>query len=147
MAVSSVGVTGTQGQQDPTGHNKFNDVDMDDFLKLMITELQNQDPMNPMSNQEMLQQINSIREIESNTRLTESLEAVQLGQSMATASGLIGKFIKGLADDQTMISGWVQQVSVTDGTPKLHIDDKTISLDNVSDILAAQVADQEEATQ
>jgi len=138
MSTSSVGVVGTQGQQNPTGKNAFNDVGMEEFLKLMIAELQNQDPMNPMSNQEMLQQINSIREIESNTRLTESLEALQLGQNMATASALLGRVIRGLSDNQTRVAGWVERVGIVDGEPKLYIGEEAVSLKNITDFVAVQ---------
>ena len=37
--------------------NAINDIDMNTFLKLMITELQQQDPLNPMDNKDMLNQI------------------------------------------------------------------------------------------
>ena len=45
---------------------------MDDFLKLMITQMQNQDPLDPMSNSEMLQQISQIRAIGATAELSET---------------------------------------------------------------------------
>lgn len=142
MQTSSVSVLGTQGQQNPTGKNAFNDVRMEEFLKLLIAELQNQDPLNPMSNQEMLQQINSIREIESNTRLTESLQALQLGQNMATASTMLGRVITGLSDNQTTVTGWVQRVAMVDQEPKLYVNGEPVSLKNVSEFKALRVIDE-----
>lgn len=35
-----------------------------DFLKLLVTQLTYQDPLDPMGNEELLRQISSIREIE-----------------------------------------------------------------------------------
>ena len=40
----------------------YSDIDIDEFLALMIAELQNQDPLDPMDNSEMVQQIGQIRE-------------------------------------------------------------------------------------
>ena len=46
-----------------------------DFYELLITQLTNQDPMEPMGNEELLRQIASIREIELSSSLTESLQS------------------------------------------------------------------------
>lgn len=65
----------------------------DDFFKLLITQLTNQDPMEPTSNQELLQQISSIRDIELSTTLTESLQRLAGQQQFGSASTLIGKYV------------------------------------------------------
>ena len=41
----------------------INDIDLGTFLRLMIAELQNQDPLNPLDNKDMLAQISQIREV------------------------------------------------------------------------------------
>lgn len=113
------------------------DVNMDDFLKLMIAELQNQDPLNPMDNSQMLQQISQIREIGATDKLSDTLTAVQLGQTLSTASALIGRQIKGLDDKNQQIEGVVDRVSIKDSKPSLHVGEKSVSLSNVSDIVPA----------
>jgi flagellar basal-body rod modification protein FlgD len=66
------------------------------FLKLLTTQLKNQDPLNPMENAEMtsqLAQINTINGIEKlNTTLGKMLEIYDNGQGMQ-AAGLIGKYV------------------------------------------------------
>lgn len=137
MQSSQVGsYSGVQAQQNPTGSDAFADVNLDDFLKLLVTELQNQDPMSPMENQEILQQISQIREIESNNKLTETLQTVLLGQNMSTAAGLINQMVTGLTDDGEEVTGRVDRVSVVDGIPKLQIGDQTVKLTNVSAVAA-----------
>ena len=49
----------------------WKDTNLDDFLKLMIAELQNQDPLDPMENSEMLQQLSQMRSIGATDKLTE----------------------------------------------------------------------------
>jgi hypothetical protein len=66
-----------------------------DFLKLLITQLSNQDPLDPMDNQEMLRQVASIREIELSTTLTDSLRTLTGQQRFSAASGMIGQFVAG----------------------------------------------------
>ncbi|MEN6493506.1 MAG: flagellar hook capping FlgD N-terminal domain-containing protein [Thermoguttaceae bacterium] len=151
MAASSVsnsGTTqGTQGTQ--AAKNRYEDLGMEEFLQMMIVELQHQDPMNPMSNQEMMAQIGQIREIESNTRLTETLDSLQLGQSMATASNMIGKTITGLPDGESnYVTGVVDSATVIDGKVKLLINgEKVVSLDNVGVILGEESSTETDATE
>jgi len=91
------------------------ELDMDHFLQLLITELQNQDPLDPMENSEMLQQISQIREIGATDQLRESLESMQQSQGISTASSLIGKQVQALTDDGFVLFGVVQSVQITPG--------------------------------
>jgi flagellar basal-body rod modification protein FlgD len=103
-------------------HNTLNDLNLDSFLKLMITELQNQDPLNPMDNTQMLEQINQIRQIGASDKLTGTLESVLLGQNIASASGLIGADVDAISDTNEKVSGHVSRVSIVNGAPVLELD-------------------------
>jgi len=102
--------------------NAFNDVNIDHFLKLMITELQNQDPLNPLENDELMAQLGQIRSIAATEQLTETLDSVLLGQNIASATNLIGAEIDAISDDNQRVTGLVDRVSVAKGQPKLHLD-------------------------
>ena len=110
-------------------------IDIDQFIKLMIAELQNQDPLNPMDNDKMLAQLSQMRQIGATDRMTTTLDSVLLGQNLTNASALIGKQIGGLDSHNERVTGVVDKVSIVGGAPQVHIGDKTISLKNVSDIL------------
>jgi flagellar basal-body rod modification protein FlgD len=103
----------------------INDIDLGTFLQLMITELQNQDPLNPLDNKDMLAQISQIREVGATDKLTKTLDSVLLGQNIASATNLIGADINALSDDGELIDGRVNRVSIDKGVPKLHIDHQT----------------------
>jgi flagellar basal-body rod modification protein FlgD len=135
MQTPSVGVTGTQGQQAPG--DALRGLDLKGFLDLMIAELQNKDPLNPMDNSEMLQQISQIRSIDSTDKLTTTLDAVLLGQNLSSASFLIGKQIEALTDEGKNVTGLVDRVTVDAGVPKLRIGTSSISLKNLKQILPA----------
>jgi hypothetical protein len=87
----------------------------------MIKELQNQDPLNPMDNSQMLTQLSEIRQVGSTDKLTSTLNSVLLGQNISSATNLIGANISALSDDNQQVTGVVDKVSVTDGQPKLHV--------------------------
>lgn len=135
MTTSLIGPVGQQAQQVTTGYDAYNELDLELFIKLLITELQSQDPLNPMDNQEILQQVSQIREIESNSKLTETLQSVLLGQNVVTASNLIGRMISGLTDDAERVTGRVGRVSIEDGVAKVHIGEHVLDLKNVAEIL------------
>ena len=102
--------------------NTLNDLNLDHFFNLMIAELQNQDPLNPLENDELIAQISQIREVGATERLTETLDAVLLGQNISSATNLIGAEIEAISDDNQRVTGKVDRVSITDGSPKLHLD-------------------------
>lgn len=122
--------------------NGLNDVDVDEFLGLLITELQNQDPLNPMENADMLNQIGQIREISSTTRLTETLTTLATGQQLSMASSMIGKQVNALDNNANDVSGVVDRVSVqTDPEDRnirkvsVHIGDSVVDINNIREIL------------
>ncbi len=123
------------------GSESLNDVKLDGFLKLMISELQNQDPLDPMKNSEMLQQLSQIRSIGATDQLTSTLDAVLIGQNVTTASSLIGRQISALSDDGENISGEVNRVTVESGGEgqasdvRVHIGDQSVKLSNIREIL------------
>jgi flagellar basal-body rod modification protein FlgD len=113
----------------------YDDLDTGAFMKMLISELSNQDPTSPMDSTQIVQQVSQIRAIQSNTQLTETLKDVSLGQAVATASSLLGKQISGLNDQSAKVTGKVDSVTVADGTVKIHVGSNTLSIDNISEIL------------
>ncbi len=109
---------------------------VDDFLRLLITELQNQDPLNPADNQDILHQVSQIRSIQSTTQLTQTLEAVLLGQNLASASSMIDKLVYGLTDEGQEVTGRVEGVIVEGGSPRVIVNQRALSLGNIRQIAA-----------
>ncbi len=122
--------------------NDLSDVDLDEFLGLLITELQNQDPLNPMDNAQMLDQISQIREIGSTNQLTETLTTLAIGQELSMASNLIGKTVSALDTNAESVEGVVDRVSVQtdDEDPTIrkvsvHIGSSIVDITNIREIV------------
>lgn len=122
MAILAPTNNTASNQSTASNTNAVNDIDMNTFLKLMITELQQQDPLNPMDNKDMLNQIAQIRAVGASDQLTKTLNSVLLGQNITSATNLIGADISALADDGQAISGVVNRIAIDKGTPKLHVE-------------------------
>lgn len=139
------GVSSNSSADSAVGNSKsLQNLGIDQFLKLMIAELQNQDPLNPMENSEMVQQLGEMRAISATDSLTTTLDAVLLGQNLTTASGLIGKEVSALTDAGENVSGQVDRVTVAaeegkTATVKVHIGSTTVALSNIREILPASV--------
>ena len=132
--IPSVGLTDLRSQPGPPPINRIQQLDVEHFITLMIAELQNQDPLNPLDNAQMLQQMSQIREIGATDDLTETLESVKLGQSIASASNLLGKEVRALTDSGNPVFGKVDRVTIVDGVPTLHVEDDEVRLKNVAEI-------------
>lgn len=116
----------------------FNSLDAEAFMKLLIAQLQNQDPTNPTSNEEMLGQISGMRELQSNVKLTETLSSMGVGQQLSSASSMIGKMIAAKNDDGEVVTGLVSSVIVNEGTAYLRVGDQGIKLNQVTEVMNAE---------
>ena len=85
-------VNGTAGQASKATNRESDELN-DRFMTLLVTQLKNQDPMNPMENAEMtsqLAQINTVSGIEKlNTTLSSITDQIDQGRALE-AAGLVG---------------------------------------------------------
>lgn len=134
--------TSTKTNNGGVSGNALGDVDIDQFLGLLITEMQNQDPLNPMDNAQMLTQLSQIREIGSTNKLTQTLSNLAIGQELSMASSMIGKTVKALDGNAKDIEGKVTSVSVqTDSEDpnirkvSVHVGAATVDIKNIREII------------
>lgn len=108
-------LTSQAGQSTAAPGASFSALGSQEFLQLLITQLTNQDPLEPTGNEELLRQISSIRDIELSTTMSQSLQGLTGRQSLASASALIGQYVTSIAGDaDTANSGLVVGVRFTD---------------------------------
>jgi len=112
----------------------LNALDADAFMKLLIAQLQNQDPTNPTSNEDMLAQISQMRSLQSNVQLTDTLTSLGVGQQLSAASAMIGKLIAATNDNGDPVTGQVSSVIVQNGTAYLQVGDQGIKLSQVTEV-------------
>jgi flagellar basal-body rod modification protein FlgD len=113
----------------------------EDFIKMMITQLQNQDPMEPAKNEELLAQMSQIGQLQSATMLQESLKGMVLQNQIGSAGNLIGKTIQGLDAKNETVKGIVNSVRVENDEIFLELDNgKRLSMDRVTTIAPTPVA-------
>lgn len=87
--------------------NRFQEIESEDFIRIIFTELQNQDPFQPNDSAALLDQLNSIRSIESDLQLIERLDSLVTQNQLAAAGNLIGTIVTGLNSFAERASGTV----------------------------------------
>lgn len=108
--------------QTPRTVNRFNDMSSEDFIRIMFTELSNQDPFQPNDSSALLEQLNSIRSIESDLTLVDQLKALVLENQLASAANLIGKHVTGLTSANDRVTGQVVSVTRQGNDVELELD-------------------------
>lgn len=116
--------------------NRFSDLTSEEFIKIIFTELSNQDPFKPNDSSALLEQLNSIRSIESDTQLTKQLSSIVTQNQLATAGNLIGRQVQGLTPDSERVSGMVVSVAKQKDSVSLLLDNGwVVPMENVETIV------------
>jgi flagellar basal-body rod modification protein FlgD len=119
--------------------SKKSSLNPDDFIKMMITQLQNQDPMEPAKNDQLLAQMSQIGQLQSSTQLQDSLKGLVLQNQIGSAATLIGKTVQGMDTNNNTIAGVVSSVRVQDDGVSLELDNgQSLQLGRVTAIAPTQ---------
>lgn len=131
MAVASVGGAGSAA----ASSNRFSELSSEEFIRIITAELTRQDPLKPNDTNNLLQQISGIRDIESQLKLTSSLDSLVKQNSFASASGLIGAQVSGVSETNVRISGVVASVAQTrDGPVLTLLSGQRMRFDNIDEV-------------
>lgn len=129
------GVTGTTatGGFTPTSSTALptDPMGKDTFLKLMVAQLRNQDPMNPTDSTAFLAQTAQFTSLEKMQDLADLSAQALAAQVSFAASGLVGKGVTYVAEDGTEAAGTVGSVRFTATGPLLHIGDTDVAMNNI----------------
>lgn len=101
----------------------------DQFLKLFVAQLQNQDPMNPMNDNEFMAQMASFSTLEQVTNMASANER-------SSTIGLIGRTVTYTDKNNETHTGIVEKVTTKDGKPLLTV----AGIDRVDPATITQVA-------
>ena len=112
-------------------------VSRDDFMKILVTELSSQDPLEPMDNSQFLDQLIGLQTLDQSAAMTDGLRTFQNFMEMSYGSSLVGKNVKALGNDGELVEGNVSKVVVEDGSASVVVDNKKIPVSAVREILAA----------
>jgi flagellar basal-body rod modification protein FlgD len=141
----SAGANGAAGS-DPLGQ--------DAFMKLLVQQMRNQDPLSPTDNQAFIAQLAQFSSLEEMQKVNDNLlglavlqQSNALMSQLTQSSALIGRNVR-YVDPETNESatGTVSTVKIEDGLAVLNIDGNDIPLGNVTEVLGSTPSDEADDT-
>jgi len=128
MAIDSVSASGTNLRASTLG--------MEDFLKILLTQLTYQDPLKPMDNQQFMAQMAQFTNLEQTQQLNDNIKTLITNQAALQSVGLIGKTVD-ITTQAGTASGTVIALSLAGSAPMLTV--RTTAGATLSEISLSQV--------
>lgn len=145
--MSTTAIAGATLAPQTTSDRGMDSLRSEDFFRILVTELQNQDPLQPTETSDMIGQVSDIRNIEVSKQLTDVLSQMARQQRTGGASDLIGKHITAMieAEDgmQYVVAGIVTGVRFDpSGAALLELDTgEYVPVSEVTHVTSAEVAE------
>ena len=116
-------VTGVFGYSTPTTSSaqSSNGMGKDTFMKLLVAQMRQQNPMEPTDDKEMIAQMTQFSMLEQITNMATANADLAAAGRMSQAVTLIGRTVTYLDSDGHTQTGTVEQVAVVDGAPSLTV--------------------------
>ena len=122
---STTGTTGSQltptGTSGTTFSNPSDNLGENDFLKLMMDQLQNQDPLNPSDPTQYMSELASFSSLEQETQIASSTASASTQQASSSALGLLGHTVSYQDSNGVTQTGTVSKVDFTSSGPTLTV--------------------------
>lgn len=104
-----------------TTPNAFSQLSSEEFVKIMFTELSKQDPTKPTDSSALLEQMSSLRQIQSSVDMQSKLDSLVTQNQFSAAGTMIGRAVDGIDITGTRVSGNVVSVLRTTDGPVLKL--------------------------
>lgn len=132
--VSNVGSLATEPQTTNQTNPELSGLGEDAFMKLLLAQLQNQDPLKPMEDKDFIAQLAQFNSLNQLTAMNKKLGELMTTQTLSQGSALIGKMVSGLSSEGSSVTGLVSGLYMSDGTVLLDIEGKRVPLDTVQTV-------------
>ncbi len=117
-----------------SNESSFSTLDSQAFIRLLIAQLQNQDPTEPLGNEELLSQISMMQGLQSDVELAAVLKSFSTSQQLSQAATLIGKSVTGTSLSNQEVTGIVERAFVKEGEAFVAIGGEEIPINNVTSV-------------
>jgi len=105
----------------------------DDFLRILITQLQHQDPTSPMQDKEFIAQMAQFSSLEQMTNMSEGFAKLTGLLASSEAAGYLGKTVE-IRDGEVLVTGLVDKV-VRGETPLIGVGGRFYDFDQVESVI------------
>ncbi len=121
------GLIATNQTSAPKAQTLDQQLGADAFLKLLTTQLRNQDPLKPMDDTQSVAQLAQFSALQSSNELKTSFTSFQSNFAVMQSAGLIGKTVSAQSNDgqgnAITVTGTVKTISIVNGSPQFTLAD------------------------
>ena len=117
-----------------TSTSALNKLTSEDFMTLMMKELQSQDPNNPMSTSDMVNQMSQMSMISTFEELNSSFTSLLNLNWITLSTSMLGKSVTYLNSDKESIQGIVNSIEYSDSKVYLNVGDEKIELTDITSV-------------
>ena len=114
------------------GRQTSNQLGKDDFLKLLITQLSNQDPTNPMEDTQFIAQMAQFSSLEQMTNMSSSFEKMASFLNATEAANTVGKTVELNVGDVT--TSGVVEAATRGANPQILVNGAYYNMDQINAI-------------
>jgi flagellar basal-body rod modification protein FlgD len=123
MMVTAPVSYGTTSYETQTSQIEQDSLGKDAFLRLLITQLQYQDPLDPMKDTEFVAQMAQFSSLEQMQTLNASIDSLLLMDAASQAASLSGHEVTLLTPDgSSTVTGIVESAHFQNGVPEIVVD-------------------------
>ena len=122
-------------------------LNQNDFLKLLVAQMQSQDPMNPMSDTQFIAQMATFTQLEQSKEMSSNIQQLTTQQQLLQANDLIGRSVMLQNADGSLASGIVSGVLVNAGVPSVIVNGQSYGMSALLSIAPAPSTPQTQGAQ
>ncbi|MBN2683833.1 MAG: hypothetical protein JXR40_01005 [Pontiellaceae bacterium] len=108
----------------------------DEFMKLLVAQMRNQDPTKPMDNSQMTAQLAQFSALEQMENLNNRFESMQQSTTAAVSLMNSGSPVELELADGSVVNGTLEKVQWLDGKTQFVVDGQTYSAGDVTSLRA-----------
>ena len=124
-----VGVNQPKSSTATASNGANGQVSATEFLQLLTTQLQNQNPLSPMDDTQSVAELAQFSSLQASTNMATSFTNFQSNFAVMQSASLIGKSVSAQTTDAsgntTTVQGTIQAITVVNGQPEFTLKDSS----------------------
>ncbi|MBN1267449.1 MAG: hypothetical protein JXA25_18295 [Anaerolineales bacterium] len=136
MTVSAV-TAASSSTQSSASVNTFSNMQSNEFMMLLLVELKNQDPLEPMDSNEIMGQITQLNSLQELQAINGGIANLAQNNKLVEAASLLEKMVSYVSGDDLVKIGLVEGITQSGEEISLLIGDDAVALDSILSIQPA----------
>src|SRR6266516_78861 len=133
--MASISAVSGSGGNGSTSAAPADSLGKQEFLQLLVMQLKNQDPLNPLDDREFIAQMAQLSTLDATTGLASQVKSLVETQQQIGAAQLVGRDVEYIDTDGKTVRGHVTGVRMDSSPPVLLVGDQKVPVGWVQTVL------------